>query len=57
MNPIDEFMFWLMSPLGGIDGWTLLLIISLFAILFWIARHSGDDREDAKRRNQARRIR
>ncbi len=57
MNPIDEFMFWLLSPLGGIDGWTLLLIISLVFILFWLVRHPGDDREDAKRRNQARRIR
>jgi len=56
MIPLDEFMFFLLSPLGGIDGLTLLIFIVLMAMLFLSVR-PGAARRDSKRRNHARRVR
>ena len=38
MNPIDEFMFWLMAPFGGIDGRTLLIVVLLVVVLIYLGR-------------------
>lgn len=53
---MDEFMFWLLAPLQGIDGLTLLIFIVLFGTLMWAGKGESP-RRDSKRRNQAHRIR
>ena len=53
---MEELVIWLVSHLQGIDGLTLLIIILLFGLLFYLARPDAS-RADSRRRNQAHRIR
>lgn len=50
---MEEFMIWLLGPLQGMDGLTLLIIILLFGVLMYAA---DAPRRNSKRRNQAHRI-
>ena len=53
---MDEFMFWLVGNLRGIDGLTILIVVVLFLALH-LAVKADAPRRDSKRRNQAHRLR
>jgi hypothetical protein len=53
---MEEFMFWLVGNLRGIDGLTILILAVAFFALH-LAIKADAPRRDSKRRNQARRVR
>lgn len=52
----DQLDHWVLELLRGMDGFTLLLVILLFAALMVAARPDAS-RRDSKRRNQAHKVR